>query len=63
MGVVTRAEPDSKGLVRSVLLRTHTAELHRPVNKIILMLTAEEQMDATQDTEEVAVKLAQTVKE
>ena len=63
MGVVTRVEPDSKGLVRSVVLRTHTTELHRPVNKLILMLTAEERMDATQDTEEVADKLTQTVKE
>ena len=63
MGVVTRVEPDSKGLVRSVLLRTHTTELHRPVNKLILMLTAEERMDATQDTEVVAHKLTQTVKE
>ena len=63
MGVVTRVEPDSKGLVRSVVLRTHTTELHRPVNKLILMLTAEERMDPTQDTEEVADKLTQTVKE
>ena len=63
MGVVTRVEPDSKGLVRSVVLRTHTTELHRPVNKLILMLTAEERMDAIQDTEEVAEKLTQTLKE
>ena len=63
MGVVTRVEPVSKGFVRSVVLRTHTTELHRPVNKLILMLTAEEQMDATQDTEEVADKFSQTVKE
>ena len=63
MGVVTRVEPDSKGLVRSVVLRTHTTELHRPVNKLILMLTAEERMDATQDTEDVADKLTQTLKE
>ena len=63
VSVVTRVEPDSKGLVRSVVLRTHTTELHRPVNKLILMLTAEERMDPTQDTEEVADKLTQTVKE
>ena len=63
MGVVTRVEPDSKGLVRSVVLRTHTTELHRPVNKLILMLTAEERMDATQDKDEVTDKLTQTVKE
>ena len=63
MGVVTRVEPEYKGLVRSVGLRTQTPELHRPVNKLILMLTAEERMDVTQDTEEVADKLTQTVKE
>ena len=63
MSVVTRVEPDSKGLVRSVVLRKHTTELHIPVNKLILLLTAEERMDATQDTEEVADKLTQTVKE
>ena len=63
MGVVTRVEPDSKGLFRSVVLRMHTTELYRPVNKLILMLTAEERRDATQDTEEVADKLTQTVKE
>ena len=59
MGVVTRGEPVSKGLVRSVVLRTYTTELHRPFNKLILMLTEEERMDATQDTEEVAEKLTQ----
>ena len=63
MGVVTKVEPDSKGLVRSVVLRMHTTELHRPVTKLILMLTAEERMDATQDIEEVADKLVQTVKQ
>ena len=63
MGVVTKVEPVSKGLVRSVVLRTYKTELHRLVNKLILMLTAEERMDATQDTEEVAEKLTQTVKE
>lgn len=63
MGVVTSVHLDSKGLVRSVVLRTHTTELHRPVNKLILMLTAEERMDATQDMKEVADKPKQTVKE
>lgn len=63
MGVVTKVESDSKGLVRSVVLRTRTTELYRPVNKLILMLTAEEPMDATQDIEEVADKLVQTVKQ
>ena len=61
-GVVTKVEPDSKGLVRSVVLRTHTTKLHRPVNKLILMLTAEERMDATQGIEEAADKLVQSYK-
>ena len=59
MAVVTRGEPVSTGLVRSVVLRTYTTELKRPFNKLILMLTEEERMDATQDTEEVAEKLTQ----
>lgn len=42
MGEVTKVELDSKGLVRSVVLTTHTTKLHRPVNKLILMPTAEE---------------------
>ena len=49
MGVVTKAEPDAKGLVRSVYLRTHTSELHRPVHKLVLLLPAEERSDAAQD--------------
>ena len=53
MGVVTKVEPDSKGLIRSVVLTTHTTELHRPVNKLILMLAAEERTDTTQDKKEV----------
>ena len=63
MGVVTRVEPDSKGFVRSVVLRTYTTDLHRPVNKLILMLTAEERINTTQDMEEIADKLTQKVKE
>ena len=57
MGVVTKLEPDAKGLVRSVFLRTHTSELHRPVNKLVLLLSAEERMDAAQDKDIVADKL------
>ena len=38
-------------------------DLHSPVNKLILMLTAEERIDTTQDTAEIADKLTQTVKE
>ena len=63
MGVVTKVEQNAKGFVRSVVLKTHTTELHRPVNKLILILTAEERMDATQDKDAVADKLTETVKE
>lgn len=63
VGVVTSVYSDSKGLFRSVILRMYTTELHRPVNKLILMLTAEERMDATQDMKKVADKPKQTVKE
>ena len=63
MGVVTGVEPDSKGFVRSVVLRIYTMDLHRLVHKLILMLTAEERIDTTQDREEIADKLTQTVKE
>ena len=36
IGVVTKVEPDAKGLVRSVFLGKHTSEMHRPVNKLVL---------------------------
>ena len=61
--MVTSVEPDSKVFVRSVVLRTNTMDLHRPVNKLILMLTAEERIDTTEETAEIADKLTQTVKE
>ena len=60
MGVVTRVGPDSKV---SSLEHNYTMDLHRPVNKQILTLTAEERIDTTQDMQEIADKLTQTVKE
>ena len=57
MGVITKVEPDTKGLITSVFLRTHTSELHRPVIKLVLLLSAEERMDAAQDQDIVADKL------
>jgi len=57
ISVIAKVEPDAKGLVRSVFLRTHTSELHRPVNKLVLLLSAEERMDAAQDKDVVADKL------
>ena len=49
MGVVIKVEPDAKGFVRSVVLRTQAAELRRPVNKLVFLLTKEERMDAGDD--------------
>lgn len=57
MGVVTKIEPDDKGLLRGVFLRTHTSELRRSVNKLVLLLSAEEEMDPAQDKDIVADKL------
>ena len=38
MGRVIATKPDSKGYVRSVVLKTSTAELHRPINKLVILL-------------------------
>ena len=46
MGVIENVEPDSKGLVRSVVVRTETTELRRPVHKLVLLLAVEDRMDA-----------------
>ena len=50
MGVVTDVEPDTKGLVRGVKLRTRNTELRRPVNKLVLILAADEQKDHDEDS-------------
>ena len=59
---MTKVEPNANDFVRSVVLKTHTTALQRPVNKLILMLNEEERMDATQDKDAVADKLTETVK-
>ncbi|XP_028405254.1 uncharacterized protein LOC114527759 [Dendronephthya gigantea] len=38
MGRVTATNPDSAGYVRSVVLRTSNAELHRPISKLVVLL-------------------------
>jgi hypothetical protein len=43
MGRVTATKPDSKGYVRSVVLKTSTAELHRPINKLVVLLESQTQ--------------------
>ena len=50
MGVVTDVEPDTKGLVRGVKLRTRNTELRRPVNKLVLILAADERKDHDEDS-------------
>ncbi|XP_064080671.1 uncharacterized protein LOC135197542 [Macrobrachium nipponense] len=41
---VTEVLPDSRGVVRSVKLRTQSSELHRPVSKLVLLLPKEDQV-------------------
>ena len=50
MGVVTDVEPDTKGLVRSVKLRTRKTEIRRPVNKLVLILAADKRKDHDKDS-------------
>lgn len=42
MGRVIETKPDSKGYVRSVILKTSTAELHRLINKLVILLENKE---------------------
>ena len=53
MGVVSEVQPDKNGLVRSVQVRTSKAELRRPVHKLVLLLAAEENMDAEDDNNDM----------
>lgn len=41
MGRIVKTEPDSKGLVRSVVVKTSTTELRRPVHKLILLVKSD----------------------
>ena len=43
LGLVVQREPDKQGLVRSVVVRTHGANFRRPVQKLVLLLSSEEQ--------------------
>lgn len=45
MGRICETEVDRKGFVRSVVVKTQTTELRRPVNKLVLILAKEEQID------------------
>ena len=46
MGVIVNVEPDSKGLVRSAVVRTQTKDLRRSVHKLVLLLAVEDRMDS-----------------
>lgn len=43
-------EPDSKGSVRSAVIKTQTFELCRPVHKLVLLLAAQDQLDVADDS-------------
>ncbi|XP_068237026.1 uncharacterized protein [Palaemon carinicauda] len=43
MGRVITTGKDRTGFVRSVVLKTQTSELHRPIQKLVLLLAVEEQ--------------------
>lgn len=40
MGRVVKTFPDAKGLVRSVLVKTQTSEIQRPIDKLCLLMEA-----------------------
>jgi hypothetical protein len=42
MGKVTKTEPDSKGLVRIVEVKTKDTQLRRPVQKLVLLPSTED---------------------
>ncbi len=43
-GRVTEIEPDRKGLVRAITVKTATSTLRRPVDKLVLLIPVEEQV-------------------
>ena len=49
MGIIAKVEPDSKGFVRSAVVKTETSELRRPVHKLVLLLAAEDRLDVADD--------------
>ena len=53
MGLIVNAEPDSKGFVRSAVVRTKTTELRRPVHKLVLLLAVEDRTDAEDSSKQI----------
>ena len=62
MFVVANVDPDAKGLVKSVNLRNQKGELHRPMNKLVLLLGAEERIGNGDDIHGHAHKLRPCLK-
>ena len=55
MGIIAKVEPDSKGFVRSAVVKTQTSELRGPVNKlnyIVLLLAAKDRRDVAGDSKD-----------
>ena len=52
MGIIAKVEPDSKGFVRSAVVKTQTSELCRPVHKLVLLLAAEDRLDVAGDSKD-----------
>ena len=52
MGIIAKVEPDSKGFVRSAVVKTQTSELRRPVHKLVLLLAAEDRLDVADDSKD-----------
>ena len=52
MGITAKVEPDSKGFVRSAVIKTQTSELRKPVHKLVLLLAAEDPLDVADDSKD-----------
>ena len=57
MGVIVNVEPNSKGLVRSAVVRTETTELRGPVHKLVLLLAVEDRVDAEDSSNDADKRL------
>jgi len=45
MGRIVETEPELKGVVRSVKVKTSTTTLRRPIYRLFLLIPVEEQLD------------------
>ena len=63
MCVVANVDSDAKGLLKSVNLRNQKGKLYRPVNKLVLLLAAEDRMGDGDDSHEHAHKFRPCLKD